>query len=571
MYVSPTADYAFWWRQVLDGDRHFARHTADEVTVSDAIDVYAAAAEFVIETLHPLNAVGDREGSRLDHGVVVSPPGFAAAYDSYVKGGWVTLDVPATAGGDGMPHLLTNPIEELWSAGNAAFTLCTGLSKGAMTAIAASGSDEQRATFLKPMLEGRWTGTMNLTEPQAGTDLASIRTTARPVEDGSWRLKGQKIFITWGDHELAENIVHLVLARTPDAPPGLAGLSLFIVPKFLPGTEDELGPRNSVTTVALEHKLGIHASPTCVLEYEDATGFLLGEINRGLAGMFVMMNVSRIGIGVQGLGIADRAFQQARDYAQERVQGRTIDRPEGTPIAGHPDVQRLLGSAQCRISAMRGMLAQVSVWQDDAGAGDRTAAAFADFLAPVVKGWFTEEAVGIASDALQVHGGAGFIEETGVAQHYRDVRIAPIYEGTTAIQANDLVGRKLVRDAGSTASALLSTVQASVDMLRQVEDDARALRAADRLQRAVDSMRAATRILLDRAADRPRDVAAAGVPYLTMWGLLIGGWMLARGFIASQLDGEVVERRGTDLEFFGAHHLSRIASLGEAVEAGEIS
>lgn len=412
---------------------------------------------------------------------------------------------------------------------------------------------------------------MNLTEPQAGTDLSSIRTRARPDTDGTWKLKGQKIFITWGDHDLTENIVHLVLARTPDAPEGLRGLSLFIVPKFLPNPDGTLGEHNRVTTVALEHKLGIHASPTCVLEYEDATGFLLGELNQGLANMFVMMNVSRLGIGIQGLGTAERAYQQARDYADQRVQGKVICAPDGSPISAHPDVARLLTSAASTITAMRGLLLEASALHDQAQNGDQEAAKLAEFLAPVVKGWLTEEGVRITSDAIQVHGGAGFIEETGVAQHYRDVRIAPIYEGTTAIQANDLLGRKVLPDAGATATALLDRIEADLATIK-VTDHPVAQRTAERLERAVAATRAATQALGTFALEgKLRDAFAGSVGYLTIWGLLTGGWVHGRILAAAVTTSDPdMARRAVEADFYGAHHLSRIASLNEALEAGEI-
>ncbi|SKB04494.1 acyl-CoA dehydrogenase [Aeromicrobium choanae] len=570
-YKAPVADYDFLWRHVLDAERQLLDMTGGALGVDDAAAVFAAAADFAVSELHPLNASGDREGSVLRDGRVVTPTGFDEAFRGYARGGWMGVEIPTELGGEGMPHLLTAPMGELWSAANSAFGLCTGLTVGAIHAIGAVGSPEQKQTFLSPMVEGRWTGTMNLTEPQAGTDLAAIRTTATPNEDGSWRVRGQKIFITWGDHELSENIVHLVLARTPGAPDGLAGLSLFIVPKFRLDANGAVGERNDITTVALEHKLGIHASPTCVLEYENATGYLLGDLHRGLTSMFVMMNVSRMGIGVQGLGIADRAHQQARDYAQQRLQGTPVGRDRGTPIAGHPDVARLLTSSASLISAARGVLVQVALWQDLAEQGDETARAAADFFSPIVKGWFTEESVRITSDAVQVHGGAGFIEETGVAQHYRDARITPIYEGTTAIQANDLVGRKVIRDSGAVASTLLDAIDKDIVDLRAVDHEV-VDRTVERLERAVALVRQATATLVSRSEERPRDVQAASVNYLTMWGLLAGGWMLARSVTAAlRVDDVDTRRRTVEADFYGAHHLSRIASLHEALIAGEIA
>jgi 3-(methylthio)propanoyl-CoA dehydrogenase len=571
-YQPPVHEYGFLLRHVFDGDNHLAVASGGGLTVSDAESVIATAADFAMDVLHPLNVVGDRIGARLQDGKVVTATGFGEAFKGYAKGGWMSFAAAESAGGDGVPLALASAVNEIWSAANSAFSLCTGLTQGAIAALDAAADDQQRETYLAPLVAGRWTGTMNLTEPQAGTDLSSIRTTARPNDDGSWRIKGQKIFITWGDHDVADNIVHLVLARTPDAPEGLGGLSMFIVPKYLVTSAGEPGDRNTITTVALEHKLGIHGSPTCVLAYEDATGFLLGELHRGLSGMFVMMNHSRIGIGIQGLGIADRAYQQARDYAHERLQGRVIGEPEGTPIAGHPDVARLLTSSASTITAMRGLLLQASVFMDKAAAGDRTAASMSSFLSPIVKGWLTEEALRITSDAVQVHGGAGFIEETGVAQHYRDVRISSIYEGTTAIQANDLVGRKVLRDEGATATAILNLIEADTLVLAGL-DNAAAARSAERLTRATAAVREATLTLLKQAAINPRDAFAGGVGYLTMWGLLVGGWSHGRILVATlnaETDSAEIARRTVEADFFGAHHLSRITSLAEALEAGEI-
>ncbi|MFJ9778984.1 acyl-CoA dehydrogenase [Amycolatopsis sp. NPDC101161] len=575
-YIAPVQEYSFLLRHAFDGDKHLADASGGELTVDDAETILGAAAEFAVDVLHPLNAAGDRAGARLENGRVITAPGFAEALQQFATAGWIGFAAPASAGGDDTPRLLSSAVEELWAAANPAFALCPGLTLGAIAALDAAADAQQRDTYLAPMVQGRWTGTMNLTEPQAGTDLAAIRTTAHPAEDGTWRVTGQKIFITWGDHEIAENIVHLVLARTTDAPAGLGGLSLFIVPKYLPAADGSVGERNAVTTVSLEHKLGIHASPTCVLDYTDATGFLLGELHHGLAGMFVMMNISRLGIGVQGLGVADRAYQQARDYAAERVQGTVLGAPAGTPISGHPDVARLLTSAASTITAMRGLLLLASAFHDQAMAGDRPAAARAEFLSPVVKGWLTEEALRITSDAIQVHGGAGFIEETGAAQHYRDARISPIYEGTTAIQANDLVGRKVIRDQGRTANDLLDLIDADTTTLSTVEHPA-AHRAAQRLRHATDTVRRATSTLVGFAEDNPRDAFAGSVGYLTMWGLLAGGWAHGRIFSAAitthhagDLDEAELHRRVVEADFYGAHHLSRIAALAAALEAGEI-
>ncbi|MBE9376335.1 acyl-CoA dehydrogenase [Saccharopolyspora sp. HNM0983] len=573
MYRAPASDYDFLLRYVIDGAGILKATTDDEVTLDDVTDVLGHAGTLAADLLAPLNAPGDRVGSKLENDGVTTPPGFTEAYKTFAEGGWTSLGVPASIGGGGMPRIVANAAGEFWSAANTAFSLCPGLSQGAIAACHAHARDELRQTYVPPLVSGRWTGTMNLTEPQAGTDLAAIRTSAQALDDGAWSITGQKIFITWGDHDLAENIVHLVLARTPDAPTGLGGLSLFLVPKYLPDPDGRPGERNRVQTVSLEHKLGIHASPTCVLDYENATGFLVGQQNQGLAAMFVMMNQARLGIAVQGIGLADRAYQQAHAYAAERVQGRVTGRPAGTPIAEHPDVRRLLLSMSSAISAMRGLSTQVSAWIDRANTGHAEAhdADLVEFFVPIIKGWASEACVQITSDAVQVHGGMGFIEETGAAQYYRDARILPIYEGTTAIQANDLLGRKLLRDNGATAETALALIEASVATARAAEHPV-AHRLADRLAAAVEAVRHSTRTILARA-DSPRDAFAGGVSYLQQWGLLAGGWMHARMLVAAlgAAEDSASPRRIREADGFATAHLSQVHSLGESITAGEIA
>jgi len=509
----------------------------------------------------------------LADGAVTTPVGYKQAYRSFAEAGWVGFGLDPAIDGGGAPFLLYNAVSELWSAANPAFSVCWLLSTGAAAALHSAARPELKDVFLAKMVSGEWTGTMNLTESDAGTDLSAIRTIARPNEDGTWAVTGQKIFITWGDHDLTENIVHLVLARTPDSPAGLAGLSLFVVPKFLPEGRGGIGERNRVTTLSLEHKLGLHSSPTCVLDYVDATGYLVGDLHRGLSAMFVMMNTARIGIGLQGLGLADLAYQQARDYAQQRVQGTVVGRPSGTPIAEHPDVARLLTSMSSSISAMRAFSMQVAEWFDRWQRTDSTdAAELAEFCVPILKAWFTEEAVRIASDGLQVYGGLGFIEEAGAAQHYRDARIMPIYEGTTAIQSNDLLGRKLIRDGGATARRFFDRIDSSVGILRVIEHPV-AARTAERLDRALHTVRDTTETLLSHAATNPRDAYAASVDYLTILSLLVGAWMHGRIVAAALAHPEMStadQQRLTEADFYGAHHLSRVHSLAEAIHAGEI-
>lgn len=569
MYQAPVNDYDFLLRHVVDGEALLARATAGAVTLDDVTDVLGHAGMFAAEVIDPLNAIGDQVGLRFESGQVTTPDGFPAAYHAFTEAGWHGLGLPEQAGGAGMPRVLWNATSEFWSAAGLAFAMASGLSAGAALAIDASASEEIRRTYLPPMVSGRWTGTMNLTEPQSGTDLAGITTLARPSDDGNWSVTGQKIFISWGDHDLAENIVHLVLARTPDAPAGLAGLSLFVVPKYLPAPDGSAGERNRVQTVSIEHKLGIRVSPTCVLDYGGATGFLLGERHRGLAAMFVMMNAARHGVGVQALGVADRAYQRARAYAAQRLQGPVLDRPAGTPIEQHPDVRRLLLSMGSAITAMRALSVQISAWFDHADVDDAsTPRRLAEFFLPVFKGWLTETGVQITSDAVQVHGGMGYIEETGVAQYYRDIRILPIYEGTTAIQANDLVHRKLARDDGATAAQALDLVEACLQPLRAHEHPV-AERTAARLGKALAAARAATETMLKH---EPRDRHAVGVPYLELLGLLAGGWMQARVLTATLENPDAAtERRIREADFYGAHHLSRISSLAEAITTGEIA
>ena len=566
-YQPPVADYEFLFGEAFGLDL-VARATGGELSAEDATEIVAGAGDFAAGVLAPLEALGDREGARLEDGQVRLPAGFAEAYRAFVDAGWISAEAPVSAGGDGLPGAVRAGLGEIWNASNAAFALCWLLSAGQIHALDAAASDHLREVYLTRLVSGEWTGTMNLTEPQAGTDLGAIRTMATPRDDGSWAIRGQKIFITWGDHDVAENIVHLVLARTPGAPDGAKGLSLFVAPKHLVNDDGTLGGRNAITTVSIEHKLGIHASPTCVLAYEDATGYLVGELHGGLAGMFVMMNSARAGMGFQATGIADRAYQQAAAYAAERTQGQVLDRPAGAPIAEHPDVRRLLLSMSSRIFAMRA----VGVFVGDLLDRDDDAAArrLAEFFVPILKAWTTEDTLQVTSEAIQVHGGMGFVEETGVAQHYRDVRITTIYEGTTAIQANDLIGRKVRRDGGAAVDALLAHIDETIATLRELDHPV-AARTADRLERAVSAARRAT---ADVLAFAPRDAAAAGVPYLMLLGTLAGGWMHGLSVAAvlghaglSEDDGQ----RLTSADFYGSHHLPRVHALAETVAEGEIA
>ena len=568
-YVAPVDDYAFLLKEAFGTDI-IARSTEGAMDADDMIDAIAAAGEMASEVFAPLDRVGDLQGSKLIDGSVRTPDGFKEAYKTFIEAGWVSAASPESAGGDGLPSSVQFALNEFWCAANSAFSLAPGLSAGAINAINTYGSQDIKDTYLPKLVSGEWTGTMNLTEPQAGTDLGAITTIARDNGDGSYSISGQKIFITWGDHDVADNIIHLVLARTENAPEGHRGLSLFVAPKFLLNADGTPGERNQIETVSLEEKMGIHASPTAQLQYEGATGYLVGELHQGLQAMFVMMNESRIAIGIQGLGIADRAYQRAADYAAFRVQGPVIDRPEGATIAEHPDVRRLLLSMSSSLSAMRGLSVLVGDLRDRGAEGNNHT--LMEFFVPILKSWATEESVRIASDAVQVHGGMGFIEETGAAQHYRDARITPIYEGTTAIQSNDLVGRKILRDGGATLKQVLGDIQQTAGEL-QALDHPVAGRLAERLGRALESAGAASQALAG-FAQSPRDAFAVSVPLQRMLSLLVGGWMHALFVKAVLADGELSaadERRLTEADFFGAHHLSEVHALREVVEAGEIA
>jgi alkylation response protein AidB-like acyl-CoA dehydrogenase len=542
----------FVLREVGGLDRVAALPGNEEISEDLVAAILEEAGKFAGDVLAPLNQPGDQQGCVCKDGVVTTPDGVRQAYATFSENGWNAIAAPQEFGGQGLPALVATPVQEMWKAANMAFSLCPMLTLGAMNAIDHHGSQAQKALYLPNMVAGRWTGTMNLTEPQAGSDLAAVRTRAVPDGD-AYRISGTKIFITWGENDVAENIIHLVLARLPDAPPGVKGISLFIVPKFLVNADGSLGARNDLVCASIEHKLGIHASPTAVMSFGEkggAIGYLVGEANRGLEYMFTMMNHARLNVGLEGVAIAERAYQQARDYAFLRIQGRPIGAEAGAPIAHHPDVKRMLLDMKSRIEAMRA-LAYFTAGQADIAhsSGDKAEAAAAqalvDLLVPVVKGWCTESAVEIASTGVQVHGGMGFIEETGAAQHYRDARITPIYEGTTAIQANDLVGRKIARDKGAAAERLIEAVRATAAQLEAAPQPeivalGQALTGpAARLQYAVEWVVA-------NHGDAPARTAAAAVPLLHQFGITIGFWLLARQ--ATQAARKLAEA-GADVSF----------------------
>ncbi|HTV89108.1 MAG TPA: acyl-CoA dehydrogenase [Stellaceae bacterium] len=557
-------------RLVIDAVAPLAGLVEDDI--ADA--VLGEAAKFAAGKLAPLNQPADRTGSVLENGVVRTPPGFREAYRAYAEAGWMGLHSDPEYGGQGLPLSLATAAVEMWNSACMSWALCPLLTFGAIELLQAHGSPEQKTQYLAKMVSGEWTGTMNLTEPQAGSDLAALRTRAVPVEDSRWgrhyRISGQKIFITYGDHDLADNIVHMVLARTPDAPPGSRGISLFIVPKFIPESDGRPGERNDLRALRLEEKLGIHASPTCVMSYGDgegAIGWLIGEENRGLEAMFTMMNSERLLVGVQGVAIAERAYQQARDYARTRVQGHPagLARDVGAvPIIHHPDVRRMLLHMRAATEAMRALTyfaaAAVDQSRRAAGAARSRTQHRADLLIPVVKAWCTDLGVEVASLGVQVHGGMGYIEETGAAQYYRDARIAPIYEGTNGIQANDLVGRKLDRDKGEAAGELFAEMRAGLaDFAGRAEWDAlyRALTAG------LDALQQATAYVV---ASGPAHAAASSSPYLSLFGTVAGGWLLARtALAATRRDATQAAAKRATARFYAEHFLTRAPSYLPAI------
>jgi 3-(methylsulfanyl)propanoyl-CoA dehydrogenase len=582
-YAAPLADMRFALTEIAGIDE-IARLPGCEQATPDVVDaVLEEAGKLAGGVLAPLNRVGDRQASRLENGVVRTPDGFKEAYAKYIEGGWNALPFAPEHGGQGLPFVLATAVFEMWNSANMGFALCPLLNVGAVEALHAHGTEEQKHLYLPKLVSGEWTGTMNLTEPQAGSDVGALRT--RAVREGDrYRITGQKIFITYGEHDMAENIVHLVLARLPDAPPGTRGISLFLVPKFVVAADGSLGQRNDVRCVSLEHKLGIHASPTCVLAYGDnggATGFLIGEENRGMECMFTMMNNARLNVGLQGVAVAERAYQQARDFARQRVQSRPVTATSaGTdPIIHHPDVRRMLMSMRAQTEAMRALAYYTAGAIDRARHhpdGDMRAVQQrrVDLLIPVVKAWSTDLGVEIASTGMQVHGGMGFIEETGAAQHLRDARIAPIYEGTNGIQANDLVGRKLLRDGGMAAQNLLVEMRALDTVLAtQPGDHIAAIRRP--LLPGIDALALATQWMVERAPSALPDALAGAVPYLKLMGTVTGGWLMARAALAAQQhlargDGDRAFHQAKLLtaRFYAEHVLATAPSLLPAVAGG---
>ena len=565
-------EISFNLRHVADLDG-LAKLEEFEHVEPDVVDqVLAEAARFAEEVIAPLNRVGDTEGARrLDDGSVATPTGFREAYDAYVQAGWGALSIDPEYGGGGFPHLVGLAVEEMFTAACMSWSLCPLLTQGAINMLSAHGTEDQKALYLPPMASGTWTGTMNLTEPQAGSDLGAVAARAVSQPDGSYRLVGTKIFITYGEHDLADNIVHLVLARTPDAPPGTRGISCFLVPKHLPEADGSAGVRNDVRCVSIEHKLGIHASPTCVMAYGDgegAVGFLVGEENGGMRAMFTMMNHARLSVGLEGVAIAERSYQQALAYAHERRQGRAPGAPatESSAIIDHPDVRRMLLDMRSATSAMRGLAYRNAEAIDRACNGSdaeqrQAADEQAALLTPLTKAWATDMGCELVSVGLQVHGGMGFIEETGSAQHYRDARIAPIYEGTNGIQSADLVGRKLSMRDGGAVRDHLAHIGATVEELGSAGELAPVGR---HLEAALEATGEASEWLL-AAGLAPR--LAGADAYLKMLAITTGAAALADGALAATRlgDPDAAADRAVLARFFAANRLSGVPGLLAAV------
>jgi alkylation response protein AidB-like acyl-CoA dehydrogenase len=545
--------------------------------------VLEEAAKFNEGVLSPLNWDGDRNPSSWHQGTVTATPGFKQAFAQFAEAGWQGLQHPVAFGGQGLPKTIGASCGEMQNSANMSFALCPLLTDGAIEALLTAGSDELKAIYLEKLVSGEWTGTMNLTEPQAGSDLAAVRTRAEPQPDGSYKVFGTKIYITWGEHDMADNIVHLVLARVSGAPEGVKGISLFVVPKVLVNSDGSLGARNDVHCVSIEHKMGIKASPTAVLQYGDhggAVGYLVGQENRGLEYMFIMMNAARFGVGVQGIAIAERAYQKAVNFARERVQSRPVDGslPKAAPIIHHPDVRRMLMTMRALTEGCRAM-ATVAAAAFDAGHHHpdaevrRQNQAFYEFMVPLVKGYSTEMSLEVTSAAVQVHGGMGFIEETGVAQYYRDAKILTIYEGTTAIQANDLVGRKTARDGGQTARALAAQIEATEAALH-ANGSADALAVARRLQAARLGFLDVVAFVADQTRASPNAVFAGSVPYLMLAGNLMAGWQLARALLVAQeqlaqgVDEAFMRAKVVTARFYADHLLTRAPGMRDAILEG---
>ncbi len=582
-YAAPVDDMLFCMTELAGLDQVAALPGFEEAGVETAQAVLEECARFNEGVLAPLNHEGDKNPSTWKDGAVTTTPGFKAAYRQFAEGGWQGLQHPPEFGGQGLPKTIGAACIEITNSSNLSFALCPLLTDGAIEALLTAGSDALKQAWLPRMVSGEWTGTMNLTEPQAGSDLALVRTRAEPQGDGSYRISGTKTFITYGEHDLADNIVHLVLARVSGAPEGVKGISLFVVPKFLLDADGSPTERNDVQCVSIEHKLGIKASPTAVLQFGDhggAIGYLVGEENRGLEYMFIMMNAARYAVGVQGIAVAERAYQHALAYAQERVQGRPVDgsTPAAAPIIHHPDVKRMLLTMRsvvegCRAAAMVAAAAYDTAHAHPDADVRRRSQTFYEYLVPLIKGFSTEMSLEVTSLGVQVHGGMGYIEETGAAQYLRDARILTIYEGTTAIQANDFVGRKTVRDGGATAKAVAREIEATETALL-MRDHPVAHAIAERLSAARRAFLSATDFVVTHAKSDVNAVFAGSVPYLLLAGNLVAGWQLARSMLVAERklaageDAAFMRRKIDTARFYAEHVLTRVPGLRDTIVDG---
>ncbi len=585
-YTAPTKDMLFAIEHLAHIDQVAQMPGFEDAGLETAQAVLEECAKFNEGVLSPLNWEGDQNPSSFQSGAVTTTPGFKDAFRQYAEAGWQGLQHPSEFGGQGLPKTIGAACIEMCNSANLSFALCPLLTDGAIEALLTAGSDELKATYLEKLVTGQWTGTMNLTEPQAGSDLALVRTRAEPQSDGSYKVFGTKIFITYGEHDMAENIVHLVLARVQGAPEGVKGISLFVVPKFLVNPDGSLGARNDAHCVSIEHKLGIKASPTAVLQFGDhggAVGYLVGEENRGLEYMFIMMNAARYAVGVQGIAIAERAYQKAVQYARDRVQSRPVDGSvQGSAtIIHHPDVRRMLMTMRAYTEGCRAMATTAAAAYDAAhhhpdAEVRKQNATFYEFMVPLVKGYSTEMSIEVTSLGVQVHGGMGFIEETGAAQYYRDARILTIYEGTTAIQANDLVGRKTARDGGQAARAIAAQIEQTESQLAASGTDA-AQAVAQRLQAARLAFVDVVDFVARQTKTAPNAVFAGSVPYLMLAGNLAAGWQMARALLVAQQllpqgqDEAFLRAKIATAQFYAEHILVKAAGLRDSIVDGAAS
>lgn len=582
-YTAPLKDMLFDIQHLANIDQVAQIPGFEDAGFDTAQAVLEEAAKFTQGVLAPLNWDGDKNPSSWKDGKVTTTPGFKDAFKQFAEGGWQGLQHPADFGGQGLPKTIGAACIEMCNSANMSFSLCPLLTDGAIEALLTAGSDELKAIYLENLVSGKWTGTMNLTEPQAGSDLAAVRSRAEPQPDGTYKVFGTKIYITYGEHDMAENIVHLVLARVTGAPEGVKGISLFVVPKFMVNGDGSLGARNDVHCVSIEHKLGIKASPTAVLQYGDnggAIGYLVGQENRGLEYMFIMMNAARYAVGVQGIAVAERSYQQAANFARDRVQSRPVDGslPGAGPIIHHPDVRRMLMTMRAYTEGCRAMAITAAAAYDAAHAHPdaevrKQNQSFYEFLVPLIKGFSTEMSLEVTSLGVQVHGGMGFIEETGAAQHYRDAKILTIYEGTTAIQANDLVGRKTSRDGGTTAKGIAAQIEKTEAELAQ-----RGSEAAKAMAKRLKAARLAFIDVVDFVAGNtkasPNAVFAGSVPYLMLTGNLVAGWQMGRALLVAEdllakgEDTAFMQAKITTARFYADHILSKVPGIRDSIVEG---